>query len=85
MKQFMPKSLMGQKLKQDDDVTDQNVNQSRTTENEMCTKLEFKKKLLVVRHKRSHPCDAEACVGTVGRAFTANNMSNAERSKWTRS
>ena len=47
----MVKSLMGQKLKQDDDVTDQNVNQSRTTKNEMSTKLEFKKRLLVVRHK----------------------------------
>ena len=41
MKDFVVKSLMDQKLKQDDDVTYQNVNQSRTTEkdsNEMSTK-----------------------------------------------
>ena len=30
----MAKSLMDQKLKQDDGVTDQNVNQSRTTQND---------------------------------------------------
>ena len=34
MKELMVKCLMDQKLKQDDDVTDQNVNQSRTTEND---------------------------------------------------
>ena len=34
MKEFMVNSLMNQKLKQDDDVTDQRVNQSRTTEND---------------------------------------------------
>ena len=34
MKEFMAKSLIDQKLRQDDDVTDQNVNQSRTTEND---------------------------------------------------
>ena len=33
MKKFMARSLMHQKLKQGDDVTDLNVNQSRTTEN----------------------------------------------------
>ena len=34
VKENMVKSLMDQKLKQHDDVTDQNVNQSRTTEND---------------------------------------------------
>ena len=34
MKEFMVKFLMSQKLKQDDGVTDQSVNQSRTTEND---------------------------------------------------
>ena len=34
MKEFMVKSLMNQKLKRDDDVTDQSVNQSRTTEHD---------------------------------------------------
>ena len=31
---FMAKSLMDQKLKQDDDVTGKNVNQARTSEND---------------------------------------------------
>ena len=34
MKEFMVKSLQDEKLKRDDDVTDQNVDQSRTTEND---------------------------------------------------
>ena len=34
MKEFMAKSLIDQKLRQDDDVTDQNVSQSRTTDND---------------------------------------------------
>ena len=34
MKEFMAKSLMDQKLRQDDDVTDQNVNQWKTKEND---------------------------------------------------
>ena len=34
MKEFMAKSLIDQKLRKDDDVTDQNVSQSRTTDND---------------------------------------------------
>ena len=34
MKEFMVKSLKALQFKQDDDLTDQNVNQSRTTEND---------------------------------------------------
>ena len=82
---------MNQKLKQDDYVTDKSVNPSRTTENHLerdifQVRMQEKVETIWLFDTR-----AEAHVmpkhvwGTVERAHTANNKSNAERSKWTRS
>ena len=91
MKEFVMSSLMDQQLKQDDDVTDQNVNQTRTTENDPepdVYQVRIQEKVETIwLFDTGNDADAmpEPVWEQLGELFTANNKSNAERSKWTRS
>ena len=79
MKEFMVESLMVQKLKQDGDMTDQNVNQSRTTENDS--------------ERDVHRVRIQAKVETIwlfdmgadAHVMPKHVWCNVEKSKWTRS
>ena len=87
MKEFVVKSLMNQKLKQDDDVTDQSVNQSRTTQHDSerdVYQVSFQAKVETI-----WLCDTGADAHVMpkhlweqlGEPSLQKNKSNAERSK----
>ena len=77
-------------LKQDDGATDQSVNQSRTTENDSERAAYQVQVLEKVETTWLFDTGADAHVmpkyvrEQLGRAFSANNKSDTERSKWTR-
>ena len=86
----MVKFLMDQKLKQDGDVTNQSVNRSRTTrrdsERDVChVRIQEKVETIWLFDTGADAHVMPKRVGTVGRVYTADNKSNAERSKWRRS
>ena len=91
MKELVAKFLMDLRWRQAHDVTVKSVNESGTAVN--CSDHDAGQVIVlgkgcyfpVVRHRSRHTCDAEVCVGTVGRTCTANHEYHTARSEWTRS